>query len=793
MSLEHTIVNLAQNFVGSNNLNLLVPSGQFGTRLQGGKDHAAARYIYTRLANVTRLIFHPDDDHILEYLDDEGQRIEPKWYCPIIPMVLVNGAEGIGVGWSTSVPNYSPREIVRNIRRLLRSLPLEDMVPWYRGFRGSIAPSEQDPSKLEVTGLVEKKSDTALEVTELPVKVWTLNYKEFLEELMPQDKRKSDDDARHTIEEFREYHTENSVHFELKLSRDKMAKVERQGLEKVLKLRSSMSITNMMLFNHEGKITRYNSALEILAEFCILRRAMYVKRKSYLVGKLTREKEILSNKARFILMVVRGELELRRRKKADLLQELRRLGFKPMSELNALMKSSLAEDPAQNLQAESSEQSSGGSEKTDYDYLLGMALWSLTFEKVEEIRKQLEDKTAELETLISTSVETMWDRDLTALSAALDQLDAEEAEDALSTAASGSGGKGRRKRTVAAASEPGMAAGKRPPPTSREDAALDGVLLTDCEVAIQELLASIRRERTENSMSGAVATARQGLAQSSSRGGEGPGPPQRAEAVSGGHRGTFTRDIFLEEDDVMFVNTVSSVVDLEQASQSNPDRPSREQGGMQTVEEMTLQPPEVRGNLQSDAPIFRAAEPRQVLEPLPSCEWLDPRPAGVPRERPERHASSSRACGGVVENGRESRPQLHQATLFDSFPVHGYERDLPPSRKRGPELESSSSVGVGSSAMARIPFSGFPVSYQEGASTLSERVLSEQSADLGTMAAQRASHSSLEVETGGADSIAICDSPVAICGDDLSSPPTWKRRRRRFVPDDDDEVELVGG
>ncbi|CAL1171013.1 unnamed protein product [Cladocopium goreaui] len=132
VSLENTIVNLAQNFVGSNNTNLLVPSGQFGTRLQGGKDHAAARYIYTRLNHVTRVLFQQDDDHVLSYLEEEGLSIEPQWYCPILPMVLVNGAEGIGVGWSTSIPNYNPRDIIRNIRKMLRGQSMEDMHPWYK-------------------------------------------------------------------------------------------------------------------------------------------------------------------------------------------------------------------------------------------------------------------------------------------------------------------------------------------------------------------------------------------------------------------------------------------------------------------------------------------------------------------------------------------------------------------------------------------------------------------------------------------------------------------------------------
>merc|ERR1719313_2240365 len=143
-SLENTIINLAQNFVGSNNVNMLVPQGQFGTRLEGGKDRAAARYIFTHMAGTARRAFHPDDDPILEYLNEEGLSIEPRWYCPILPLVLVNGADGIGVGWSTSIPNYNPRDIISNIRRKIRGQKCQVMLPWYKGFKGTITPNEKE-------------------------------------------------------------------------------------------------------------------------------------------------------------------------------------------------------------------------------------------------------------------------------------------------------------------------------------------------------------------------------------------------------------------------------------------------------------------------------------------------------------------------------------------------------------------------------------------------------------------------------------------------------------------------
>lgn len=137
-SLQGTIVAMAQNFVGSNNINLLTPSGQFGTRRMGGKDAASARYIFTKLEPIARAIFHPDDDELLSYLNDDGESIEPEFYVPVIPMVLVNGAEGIGTGWSSSVTNYNPREIIANIRRKIAGEEFDPMTPYFHGFIGQV-------------------------------------------------------------------------------------------------------------------------------------------------------------------------------------------------------------------------------------------------------------------------------------------------------------------------------------------------------------------------------------------------------------------------------------------------------------------------------------------------------------------------------------------------------------------------------------------------------------------------------------------------------------------------------
>jgi DNA topoisomerase II len=138
VSLQAAIVNLAQNFVGSNNINVLLPNGQFGTRIAGGKDAASARYIFTQLSPITRHLFNENDDAVLNFLEEEGQHIEPEYYLPTMPLALVNGAEGIGTGWSTSIPMFNPREIIKNLRNIMRNIEPSPMLPWYKGYQGTI-------------------------------------------------------------------------------------------------------------------------------------------------------------------------------------------------------------------------------------------------------------------------------------------------------------------------------------------------------------------------------------------------------------------------------------------------------------------------------------------------------------------------------------------------------------------------------------------------------------------------------------------------------------------------------
>jgi len=331
---------------------------------------------------------------------------------------MVNGAEGIGTGWATSAPNYNPRTIISNLKKYLRCEPVDEMwCPWYRGFRGSIVRSADKMESFDNVGVIEKRGPTSLEITELPIKKWTQDYKEFLQGLLPTEGPGSGE-----IEDFKEYHTERSVHFIITVTEAQMQKLERTGFEKAFKLRSTLATSNMMFFDKDGKIQKFTSEQQILESFAELRLQYYFKRKDFLLERLRQQQEILSEKARFIEMVITEKLKVKNRKREALIEDLKKNNFRTSHEITEGDDIDMpgSEDDDGNAPDEQgtrkSKKRSGG-----WDYLLGMPLWSLTKEKVEELKKQLETKAKEVEELEFTAPEELWERDLDAI---LDELDA---------------------------------------------------------------------------------------------------------------------------------------------------------------------------------------------------------------------------------------------------------------------------------------------------------------------------------------------------------------------------------
>ena len=275
-SLQGTIVNLAQNFVGANNLNLLEPSGQFGTRLAGGKDAASSRYIFTRLSPLTKRIFDPADGPVLKYLTDDGQQVEPEFYAPVVPMILVNGAEGIGTGFSCYVPPYDLEVIKHNIQCALDQVAMAPMVPHFKGFKGKVTKTKDHTWVLE--GIATQEG-SQIHVTELPPGKWIQDFKEHLDDLLEKG----------TIQKFENHSTETTPDFRIW-----------GGSISDLGLTKTIHTSNMYLIGPNGAVKKYSSPEEILVDYLEVRLGVYKKRKAWQLKQLDSEIEWLSEKARFI-------------------------------------------------------------------------------------------------------------------------------------------------------------------------------------------------------------------------------------------------------------------------------------------------------------------------------------------------------------------------------------------------------------------------------------------------------------------------------------------------------------
>lgn len=444
MSLMMTIINLAQNFVGSNNLNLLQPIGQFGTRLHGGKDSASPRYIFTMLSPLARLLFPPKDDHTLKFLYDDNQRVEPEWYIPIIPMVLINGAEGIGTGWSCKIPNFDVREVVNNIRLLMDGEEPLPMLPSYKNFKGTI--EELAPNQYVISGEVAILNSTTIEISELPIRTWTQTYKEQVLEPMLNGTEKTPP----LITDYREYHTDTTVKFVVKMTEEKLAEAERVGLHKVFKLQTSLTCNSMVLFDHVGCLKKYDTVLDILRDFFELRLKYYGLRKEWLLGMLGAESAKLNNQARFILEKIDGKIIIENKPKKELIKVLIQRGYdsdpvKAWKEAQQKVPDEEENEESDN-EKEADKSDSVADSGPTFNYLLDMPLWYLTKEKKDELCKLRNEKEQELETLKRKSPSDLWKEDLAAFIEELEAVEAKEKQDE-QIGLPGKGGKAKGKKT----------------------------------------------------------------------------------------------------------------------------------------------------------------------------------------------------------------------------------------------------------------------------------------------------------------------------------------------------------
>eukprot|EP01032_Pedospumella_encystans_P016292 gene16292-18589_t len=419
-SLHSTIINMAQDFVGANNVPLLVASGQFGTRAQGGKDFASPRYVFTRLSPVTRLLFPEEDDSFLKYEEEDGQTVEPTYFVPVIPTLLLNGSHGIGTGWSTSVPTFHLPHVVDQVRhKLLGTVPETPLVPHVVGFKGRIEPVQESNTNTESLqyrsyGIVTRPSSARLVITELPCYVWTDDYKNFLIAMV----------ERGEIKEFKEFHSTDSVRFEILASKAQLDSYEKKGFHTVFKLTSSFSLNNMHAFDRHGKICRFANTAEIIDAHFDVRYAAYATRKAALERLYAAEELRARNKSQFIAQILSGEIQLfvardptastgivartASRSNEDIVQDLRSRGFNTEEEIRQVQDgTTILPDNGDKKQQEGS-----------YAYLLDLPIFSLTDKRSQQLQSRAQEAAEKLTQMKARSVQDLWLADLDRISSA---------------------------------------------------------------------------------------------------------------------------------------------------------------------------------------------------------------------------------------------------------------------------------------------------------------------------------------------------------------------------------------
>lgn len=387
-SLNQTITGMAQIFVGANNINLLTPAGQFGSRLMGGKDAASPRYIHTHLEGIIDTIFRKEDAPILNHLEDDGDRVEPDTYLPVVPLLAINGSVGIGTGFSTDIPPHNPDEIVDLIVERLNgtkeTLAGTELTPWWIGYRGKV--SKKAEKQWLTHALYEWQDSTkSVRIKELPVGTWTKDYKAFLDGLVQQNENK-------VLRNFDDLSNDVDIDFRLYLEPTyyATAKNNLEEFEKKFGLTSSWKTTNMCCFDSRNSIVKYDTVGHILEEFYMNRLVKYEARRQHQIRELKDKLEELNAKWVFVRAIVDGSLKIMNEEDAMVLAGLLKLGLPPRSD---------RENP-QTLGA--------------FEYLLRMRVDRIKKSAVLEAEEDVKATTVQLKHFENTNARALWKDDLVA-------------------------------------------------------------------------------------------------------------------------------------------------------------------------------------------------------------------------------------------------------------------------------------------------------------------------------------------------------------------------------------------
>ena len=409
-SLKAAMIKMGQGFVGSNNIPYFVNAGEYGSRVMGPSTHASDRYLDFKLEEIMKTIYPEDDFPLYNQLEEDGELLEYEYFVPIVPMLLVNGATGIGCGFSTDIWAYNPNDLVKWIRTWLQDRnedtkeveKLGSLVPWYNGFQGKIyLKTIKGKAKWISEGILEKGTGSKVthegkvimnsdkgwwHIRELPIGLWTANFKETLDELefgTTEGKKKKNKKKQEIkcVSSVLDYNKANSVHFMIKPTKDYIPDMDTK--DNMDSLRAVSGLTNMVAIDENNIPYQYESPEEILEKYCEKRIDLYWKRKKHFLGVYKHNLKVATNKYVFVKAVVDKELDMHQPPE-PLEADMKVLGLKKM----------------------------GDEGKESYDYLLNMAMRSMTPKRLEELKKEKEKWKTIRDTLKEKSEEDLWGEDL---------------------------------------------------------------------------------------------------------------------------------------------------------------------------------------------------------------------------------------------------------------------------------------------------------------------------------------------------------------------------------------------
>jgi len=383
-SLNGAIIGLAQDFPGSNNINLLMPNGNFGFRRLGGHEAASPRYIFTALNRLTNYIFREEDDYILQFNFNDNEQVEPVYYVPIIPLCLVNGASGIGTGFSTNILPYNPKDIVANIKRMMDGKKPLEMLPWFRGFKGIV--EKTDTSKYKIRGNYTIEGQT-VRITEIPiVDGWLEPYEKKLEAKLGNG-AKDNDSKLETVDAIPH---NNRVDITVTFKAKELQQMIKKGeLDKFLSITQNVSSTNLHLYNAKNHLSRYDSVIDIMNDFYEQRLHSYELRKEYFLAKLKNELDIYKFKVKFINEYIDEVIQINRRDEADVINQLEEGEYPRLAHDHMTLE-----------------------KDRSYRYLTDMSILTLTKNKIKELENKRNLCEIEYNKYLTKPVKQIWKEEL---------------------------------------------------------------------------------------------------------------------------------------------------------------------------------------------------------------------------------------------------------------------------------------------------------------------------------------------------------------------------------------------